>query len=135
MKARVPSHKKNGRYSFFCVLFLLGVLVSALCLGSIRIYGLYLEHRLAECAMKIESTGDEYAMLEEAHAALLSPSRIYNYAKSELNMVAASGTETIKLLSDSYDWKKENNTAKGGDVARGPGGLSRIFVGTANAKE
>ncbi|MDR1132746.1 MAG: hypothetical protein LBL05_01210 [Synergistaceae bacterium] len=135
MKARIANHKKNGRHSVFCVLFLFGVLVSALCLGSIRIYGLYLEHRLAECAMKIESTGDEYAMLEETHAALLSPSRIYNYAKSELNMVAASGTETIKLLSDSYGWKRENSAAKGGNVAKGPAGLSRIFTGTANAKE
>jgi cell division protein FtsL len=135
MKARVPDYRKNSRHSFFCVLFLLGVLVSALSLGSIRIYGLYLEHRLADCAMKIEMEGDEYAMLEESHAALLSPSRIYNYAKSELNMVAASKAETIKLLSDSYDWKGADNIAQGENTARQPGWLSRIFVGAANAKE
>ena len=135
MKTRVPNHKRNGRHSVFCVLFLLGVLISALCLGSIRIYGIYLEHRLADCATQIESEGDTYAMLEEIHAALLSPSRIYNYAKAELNMVAASKTETIKLLSDSYDWKGANNDAQVENAAPRPGWLSRIFMGTANAKE
>jgi hypothetical protein len=135
MKSKVPSHKKNGGHSVFCVLLLLGALISALCLGSIRVYGLYLEHRLADCAKKIESEGDKYAMLEETHAALLSPSRIYSYARAELNMVAASRTETIKLLSDSYDWKGPDNAARGENVARQPGWLSRIFVGAANAKE
>jgi hypothetical protein len=135
MKSMILNHKKNSRHSVFCVLFLLGALISALCLGSIRIYGLYLERRLADCAMKIVPAGDEYAMLEETHAALLSPSRIYNYARSELNMVAASKTETIKLLSDSYNWNGADNAAQGENVARRPGRLGRIFVGAANAKE
>jgi cell division protein FtsL len=135
MKARDPSNKKNSRHSVFCVFFLLGALISALCLGSIRIYGLYLEHRLADCAMKIESAGDEYAMLEETHAALLSPSRIYNYARSELNMAAASKTETIKLLSGSYGREGADNAARGGSAAHRPGWLNGIFTGVANAKE
>jgi cell division protein FtsL len=135
VKANVPNRKKNGRHSVFCVLFLLGVLISALCLGSIRIYGLYLERRLSVCAMKIESAYDEYAMLEKTHAALLSPSRIYNYAKSKLNMVAASKTETIILFAHSYEGKGLNDAAKGGNAAKKLGGLSRILVSVANAKE
>jgi hypothetical protein len=135
MKSKVPNRKKTGGHSVFCVLLLLGVLISAFCLGSIRVYGLYLEHRLADCAKKIESEGDKYAMIEETHAALLSPSRIYNYARTELNMVAASGTETIKLMSDSYDWKGPDNAARGENVASRPGWFGRIFVGAANAKE
>ena len=135
MKSRVSSHKKNGRHSVVCILFLLGVLISALCLGTVRIYGFYLEHRLADRAVKIEFEGDKYAVLEETHAALLSPSRIYSYARSELNMVVASKAETIKLLSDSYDWKGADKTAQAEDAAHRPDWLSRIFVGAANAKE
>jgi cell division protein FtsL len=124
---------KKGRHSAICVLFLLCMLVSALSLGGIRLYALYLEHRLADCSQKIETEGDRYAMLEEYHASLLSPSRIYNYAKSELNMVTASEVETIKLISESY---------RGGEVAGlpagavpAPGELSRALVGRANAKD
>ncbi|MDR0765112.1 MAG: hypothetical protein LBE65_05940 [Synergistaceae bacterium] len=138
MKTRSPNHKKNSGHSVFCILCLLGVLILTLCLGSIRVYGLYLEYRLADCAVKIESEGDEYAMLEEAQAALLSPSRIYNYARSELNMVAASKTETIKLLPDSYGRQYGDNAPQGENAvnaARRPGRFSRIFVGAANAKE
>jgi cell division protein FtsL len=135
MKSKVQNHRKNGGHSVFCVLLLLGVLISALCLGSIRVYGLYLEHRLTDCAKKIELEGDNYAKLEEIHAALLSPSRIYNYARAELNMIAASKTETITLLADSFDWKGPDNAARGENVARRTGWLSRIFAGVANAKE
>jgi cell division protein FtsL len=133
MKAQLRKREKRGRQSVFCVLFLLGVLVSALSLGSIRLYGLYLEQRLAACNMKIENVGDTYAMLEEYHSSLLSPSRIYNYAKSELNMVTASEIETIKLLSDSYGGR-ETPRAGSEKTAQAPSGLSRVLVGTANAK-
>jgi cell division protein FtsL len=133
MKTRYQKQKKRGRQSVFCVLFLFGALISALFLGSARLYGLYLEQRLADCGAKIESVGNEYAMLEKSHASLLSPSRIYNFAKSELNMVTASKVETIKLLSDSYGGSEASRPA--GGVAQAPRGLSRILVGTANAKD
>ncbi|MDR1580318.1 MAG: hypothetical protein LBS35_08165 [Synergistaceae bacterium] len=135
MKSCVPNHTKNSGHLFFGVLFLVGVVISTLLLGSIRIYGFILEHRLAECAMKIMAEEDKYAMLEETHAALLSPSRIYNYARSELNMVAADKTETIKLFSDSYDPKSASYAARGENSVSRPDGLSRVFVGAANAKE
>jgi cell division protein FtsL len=119
----------------FCVLFLFGVLVSALSLGSIRLYGLYLEQRLADCAMKTESVGNDYTLLEEYHASLLSPSRIYNYARSELSMVTASEVETIKLISDSYRGTALADAGNSSNADAGPGVLSRVFVGTANAKD
>jgi hypothetical protein len=109
------------------------MLASALSLGSIRLYGLYLEQRLADCNTKIEKVGNKYAMLEEYHASLLSPSRIYNYAKSHLNMVTASKIETIKLLSDSYVGNA--NPEIQSEIARTPQGLDRIFAGTAHAKD
>jgi cell division protein FtsL len=132
MKTRYQKQEKRRRQSVFCVLFLFGALIAALFLGSARLYGLYLEQRLADCDAKIEVVGNEYAMLEKSHATLLSPSRIYNFAKSELNMVTASKVETIKLLSESYGAHAPANPA--GGVAHAPGGLSRVLVGTANAK-
>jgi hypothetical protein len=110
----------------------MGVLASGLSLGGVRLYGLYLEHRLADCMKKIESVGDRYAILEERHASLMSPSRIYNYAKSELHMVAASEIEVIKLISESYKGAETAN-APGGTGAAGPGKLASLIVGTANA--
>jgi len=130
---RGPVKNKTRRHlSVFCVLFLFGVLVSALSLGSLRLYGLYLEQKLADCGMKIETAGDKYAILQEYHASLLSPSRIYNYARYELNMVAASKIETIRL-TDSYGGAYAKISSD--EVATAPHGLSKIIVGTANAKD
>jgi hypothetical protein len=116
------------------VLFLLGVLISSLSLGGVRLYGLYLEHRLADCAMKMENVGNQYAMLEQSHAALLSPSRVYNYAKTELNMVVASEVETIKLKQVPDERARDIASART-EAVRGPGGLSGLFVGAADAKD
>jgi hypothetical protein len=86
--------------------------------------------------MKIEAIGNKYALLEEYHASLLSPSRIYNYARSELNMVTASEVETIKLISNSYKGSEVANAGTSANEAvNGPDGLERLLVGTANAKD
>jgi hypothetical protein len=136
MKKSDKRHWKRGKQSALCVLFLFCMLISALSLGGIRLYALYLEHQLADCSKKIEITGDKYAMLEEYHASLLSPSRIYNYAKSELNMVTASEVETIKLISESYKGREVADSSLGSSRAvPAPGELSRALVGTANANE
>ncbi|MDR1510990.1 MAG: hypothetical protein LBS53_15310 [Synergistaceae bacterium] len=133
---KIKRYEKRSRQSALCVLFLFGMLISALSLGGIRLYALYIEHRLADCSKKIEAVGDKYAMLEEYYASLLSPSRIYGYAKSELNMVTASEVETIKLMSESYIGREIADSPPGssGAVQR-PGELSRTLVGTANAKD
>ncbi|MDR2780808.1 MAG: hypothetical protein LBB28_06755 [Synergistaceae bacterium] len=136
MKNIDERYEKRGKQSVLCVLFLFGMLVSALSLGGMRLYALYIEHRLADCSQKIEAIGDKYAMLEEYYASLLSPSRIYNYAKSELNMVTASEVETIRLMSESYRGRGAANSPSGSSGAvSAPGELSRALVGTANAKD
>ena len=133
MRGSVTNKPRKRHQSVFCVLFLFGVLASALSLGSIRLYGLYLEQRLSDCNMKIESIGDKYAVLQEYYSSLLSPSRIYNYAKTNLNMVTASKIETIKLMSDSYGGSANMDVPS--EVAEAPRGLGRIFAGIANAKD
>ena len=101
MKAPVPRHEKRTAQSMVWAVSLLCVLVSAMSLGSMRLYGLYLEHRLAYVTMKIDAIGNRNAELEERYSSLLSPSRIYNYAKSELKMVTAREIEVIKLSDAS----------------------------------
>jgi hypothetical protein len=102
-------------------------------LGSLRLYGLYLEHRLAHVTARIEAVNDKNAGLEERYSSLLSPSRIYSYAHSVLNMVAASEIETIRIGAEP-----EVMTAAGAD-RRGnvdsPGRIARLFTGLADAKD
>ena len=133
LRGSVKKKPRKRHQSVFCVLFLFGVLASALSLGSIRLYGLYLEQRLADCNVKIEGIGDKYAILQEDYSSLLSPSRIYNYAKLQLNMVTASKIETIQIMSDAYDGSVQARAPV--EVARTPRGLGRILAGIANAKD
>lgn len=97
MKAHIAKHEKVRSQSLICVLCVFGVVLSAMALGSLRLYGLYMEHRLANVVSRIEAMTRKNAELEERYSSLLSPSRIYNYARSELNMVTAQEVETIKL--------------------------------------
>ncbi|MDR1884744.1 MAG: hypothetical protein LBQ56_00615 [Synergistaceae bacterium] len=137
MKAPLARHeRKEGSHSMVCVICLLGILISATSLGSLRLYGLYLEHRLADVTGRIAATNDRNSALEERFSYLLSPSRIYTYAKSELKMITASEIETIRLRA---------NPASEGSVAgltpdeirnmKGPEGLLSLFTGIANAQD
>jgi hypothetical protein len=105
-------------------------------LGSLRLYGLYLEHRLGYLTMNIESVNNGNAILEERYSSLLSPSRIYNIAMTELQMVTAGEVETIQL--DGRTGALATAAALQGsdrEPADSPGGFESIFVGKANAKD
>ncbi|MDR0616405.1 MAG: hypothetical protein LBG29_06305 [Synergistaceae bacterium] len=132
MKAPAARHERTGSQSTICVICLIGVLISAMSLGSLRLYGLYLEHRLAHITARIEAVNKRNALLEERFSSLLSPSRIYNYAKRELNMVTASDVRTIQLRQDAAG---EVADASKNGPGGAPHGLSSIFIGTANAKD
>ena len=135
MKAPQARHERKGSHSVVCVFCLVGVLVSAMSLGSMRLYGLYLEHRLADVTARIEIIGNKNAELEERHSSLLSPSRIYNYAKSELKMVTAKEIETIRLNGRTAGETLIAGAQQPvGNNARTPG-IMDIFSGVANAKD
>jgi hypothetical protein len=104
-------------------------------LGSLRLYGLYLEHRLAYMTARIETVNNKNAVLEERFSSLLSPSRIYNFAKVELNMVTALDVETIHLREGANDTAVRTPQGRKGGFAAAPRGLSRLFIGAANAKD
>lgn len=132
MKAPSPRHERTGSQSTICVLCLLGILVSAMSLGSMRLYGLYLEHRLTDVTKRIEIMSNGNSGMEEQFSALLSPSRIYDYARLQLNMTVAKDIETIKIRDKQEDSVKlaearENNVS--------PGGFFGFFIGRANAKD
>ena len=136
MKAPLPRHERESSHSMLCVIFLLCVLVSAITLGSLRLYGLYLEHRLADVTMRIEEIGDRNAILEERYSALLSPSRIYTYAKSELKMIAASEVKTITVGEKPGRFARRHIFEKDSPRhARAQNPITRFFVGRANAKD
>jgi len=143
MKAPVPRHERRTAQSMFWAVCLLCVLVSAMSLGSMRLYGLYLEHRLAYVITKIDTVRNRNAGLEEHYSSLLSPARIYNYARVELGMTTAREVEIVRLSGIS-------GGAGDGMVAslaepvreiretrqnvRAPG-LSGVFLQAAHAKD
>jgi cell division protein FtsL len=141
MKAPIAKHEKNGSQLMICVICLVGVLVSAMSLGSMRLYGLYLEHRLAYVTSRIESVANNNAGLEERYSALLSPSRIYNYAKSQLNMVTAREVETIRLAGTLGGTQTSVSVANVPDVPyldlEMPGFFDFLasYTGVANAQD
>ena len=136
MKVPMPKHEKENSHSTLCVIFLLCVLVSAITLGSLRLYGLYLEHRLADVTMRIEEMGDRNAILEERYSALLSPSRIYTYAKAELKMIAVNEIKTITVGEKAGQFAKiPGGRADSVKQAELPKRLSAFFIGKANAKD
>lgn len=101
MKAPAARHERHTAQSIVYTLCLFSVLISVMSLGSMRLYGLYLEHRIALVTERIEAMMQSNAEYEERCSALLSPSRIYNYAKSQLNMVTAQEVETIRLYGET----------------------------------
>jgi hypothetical protein len=136
MKAPKARHEKDGAQSMICVVCLFGVLVSAMSLGSLRLYGLYLEHRLAYVTMRIEAVDDTNSSLEERYSSMLSPSRIYNYAKSELKMVTANEIETIRLSGGaSQGVTLVELTPEELTKIEAAGGLMKLFIGTAHAQD
>jgi hypothetical protein len=118
----------------FWAICLLCVLVSAMSLGSMRLYGLYLEHRLAYITSKIATIHNKNASLEERYSSLLSPAKIYSYATRELNMVTARNIEVVRLDRVSVgDVALASLREPARDGVKGP--AFGAFVQTAHAKD
>lgn len=138
MKAPMPRHERQSGNSLLCLVCFASVLLSIALLGSMRLYGLYLDHRVAYIMNKIEAVTASNAELEERYSALMSPSRIYSFAKTELNMVTATEIETIMLSGSSnsaatYASAKDERPVVIDDLSVGDFIFS--FVGIANAQD
>ena len=87
---------ERPRSSLFVICFL-SVFICAAALGTLRLYGLYLEHRISETAGRIEACRESNLDMSKKYSELLSPARIYSYAREELGMVNADDIRTVKV--------------------------------------
>lgn len=65
---------------------LLFVFLLLLGLGSMRLYGVHLEHRLGKLTRLVDEAQERNLLLRQELASLLSPARVYSYAHAELGM-------------------------------------------------
>lgn len=90
---------ESNRHSSLFVLSFLCVFLCAAALGTLRLYGLYLEHRISETSGRIEACREENLALSRRYAQLLSPARIYSYARTNLAMNNAENIKVVKIES------------------------------------
>ena len=88
---------ERNRHSRLFVLSFLCVFFCASALGSLRLYGLYLEHRISETTSRMEKSREENLTLSRRYAELLSPARIYNYARTNLGMSNAGNIKVLEV--------------------------------------
>lgn len=90
-------HENERPHSSLFVICFLSVFICAAALGTLRLYGLYLEHRISETAGRIEVCRESNLDMSKKYSELLSPARIYSYAREELGMVNAEDIRTVKV--------------------------------------
>ena len=130
-------HEIDESQPKWCVFCLVGVLISAMALGCLRLYGLYLEHQLADVTQRLRNINDRNVVLEERYSALLSPARIYTYARVELNMVMARDTHLIRVEDQQQKLALKKQSDQHIQEASGfySKYVSPIIVKKANAKD
>ena len=116
MRYKEHKHESETKHSSLLVISFLCVFLCAAALGTLRLYGLYLEHRISETASRIELSKEENLVLARRYAQLLSPARVYNYARCSLGMNNAENIKVIKLDERSVRLAqvKEEAVEKGG---------------------
>jgi len=87
--------------TFFIMICLVGVFISAGSLLGLRLYATSLESRVANTAAKIEKCKDQNALMERKCAMLLSPANVYNYAQEHLNMTIAEETPVVYVDAET----------------------------------
>ncbi|MDL2298878.1 hypothetical protein LJC40_07015 [Synergistaceae bacterium OttesenSCG-928-D05] len=87
----VKSHSSVFVMCFLCVF------LCAAALGTLRLYGLYLEHRISETASRIEVCREKNLHMTKRYSELLSPARIYSHAREDLGMINAENIRVVKL--------------------------------------
>ncbi|MCD8393183.1 MAG: hypothetical protein LUB57_08205 [Cloacibacillus porcorum] len=131
MRYKEHKHERETNHSSLFVISFLCVFLCAAALGTLRLYGLYLEHRISETARRIDLCKEENLVLSRRYAQLLSPARVYNYARRDLGMNNAENIKVIKLDERSVRLAqvKEETVEKGGFIEN-----LNPFVKQAHAK-
>ena len=131
MRYKEHKHESETKHSSLLVISFLCVFLCAAALGTLRLYGLYLEHSISETASRIELSKEENLVLSRRYAQLLSPAWVYNYARCSLGMNNAENIKVIKLDERSVRLAqvKEEAVEKGGFIEN-----LNPFVKQAHAK-
>lgn len=104
-------------------------------LGGLRLYSLYLEHRLSEVSSQIEKVEDSNACLKEKLASLLSPSRVYSYAHVRLGMECAKNIPTLWVSLNPSPIKEERVASVSFRQAHLFSKILSTWISEANAKD
>lgn len=131
MRYKEHKHERETKHSSLFVISFLCVFLCSAALETLRLYGLYLEHRISETARRIDLCKEENLVLSRRYAQLLSPARVYNYARRDLGMNNAENIKVIKLDERSVRLAqvKEETVEKGGFIEN-----LNPFVKQAHAK-
>ena len=135
MRERIAKHENPTQLPRLCIYSLIIILISSMSLGGLRLYGLYLEHQLADITQRLQIANDKNTVLEERNSALLSPARIYTYARIELKMIASQKTKTIQVEAGAASVAENQNKTVQMASTLYDRYLSPIFVKRANAKD
>lgn len=135
MRERIAKHENPTQLPRLCIYSLIIILISSMSLGGLRLYGLYLEHQLADITQRLQIANDKNTVLEERNSALLSPARIYTYARIELKMIASQKTKTIQVEAGAPSVAENKNKTVQMASTLYDRYLSPIFVKRANAKD
>ena len=68
-------HETRKAHSSLFVISFLSVFICAAALGTIRLYGLYLEHRISETTANVESCREQNLSLSRQYQELLAPAK------------------------------------------------------------
>ncbi len=125
---RQTNEEAHSKLLFLSLFF---VFVSAICLGSLRLYGLYIDHRISETVASIERCQEKNQKLSQVHAELLAPARIYSYAREKLGMVNGENPQIVQI-----DMNVVAVASAKTNVVREEGLIERLnpFVKSAHAK-
>lgn len=101
MRYQECRHDTKKPHSLLFVISFLCVFFCAVALGTLRLYGVYLEHRIFEIAARIEDCREENQALSRRCSELLSPLRICNCARDELGMETAEHVATVRIDNEA----------------------------------
>ena len=133
-----PRHEMSRRLSPSFLLGFVALLCTALGLGGVRLYSLYLEHRLSEVSLRIEKTLDRNAELERKLSSLLSPQRVYSVARVQLGMLPPQKMTRLSVVLVPKEGRSQLATGSSRSPNRRESLMEkslRLFVNQATAQD
>lgn len=134
MRHQAYRHEVAKSHSSLFVISFLCVFTCAALLGSLRLYGLYLEHRIAQTTSRIEQYKENNSEMSKQFSELLSPAKIYSYAREELGMTNAENIITVQLAASSIRTTGSDVSVADAGTGLGLFGYLNPFLSRAHAK-